>query len=228
MDRFVDRSDAGHQLAAKLALLPVFENAIVFGLPRGGVPVAYEVAVTLKLPLHVLVVRKLGVPFQPELAMGAIGEDDVVVLDDEVISTAHISPKEFAEVEARERIELGRRIKEFRGVDAPRSLVGRTAVVVDDGIATGSTSRAACRVVRARGASRVVLAVPVASAQTVENFRGEADEVVSLVVVEGSFSIGQWYKHFDQTPDEDVLECLNRASRRGRAFAETDDLDHPE
>jgi putative phosphoribosyl transferase len=228
MDRFVDRSDAGRQLAAKLSIVPVFENAIVFGLPRGGVPVAYEVAIALKLPLHVLVVRKVGVPFQPELAMGAIGEDNVVVVDDEVIATAHISPKEFAEVEARERVELGRRIKEFRGDQAPSSLVGRTAVIVDDGIATGSTSRAACRVVRARGASRVVLAVPVASARTVENFRGEADEVVSIVVVEGSYSVGQWYKHFDQTPDEEVVECLNRASRRGPAFAEADDLDYPE
>lgn len=228
MDRFVDRSDAGRQLATKLAILSDFDNAIVFGLPRGGMPVAYEVAVALKLPLDVLVVRKVGVPFQPEVAMGAIGEDGVVVVDDEVIAATHISQKEFAVVEARERTELARRIKKFRGVRAPRPLAGRTVVIVDDGIATGSTSRAACRVLRARGATRVVLAVPVTSARTVDDFRNEADEVVSLVVVENSFSVGQWYEHFEQTADEEVVECLSRASRRGPAFSEADELDHPE
>ena len=224
MDRFVGRCDAGRQLAAKLANRSDFKNAIVCGLPRGGVPVAYEVAVALKLPLDVLIVRKIGVPFQPELAMGAIGEDDVVVLDDEVIATAHISPKEFAEVEARERTEFERRVREFRGTRTPRSLVGGTVVIGDDGIATGSTSRAASQVVRARGATQVILAVPVTSARTVESFRGEVNEIVSLVVVEGSFSVGQWCENFDETPDEEVVECLRRASHRGPAFGAAD---HP-
>lgn len=217
MDRFADRSDAGRQLAAKLTAQPDLSNAVVFGLPRGGVPVAYEVAVTLKLPLDVVVVRKIGAPFQPEFALGAIGEDDVVVIDNEVLAATHVSPKDFAEVEARERTELGRRIAKFRGVRAPRSLVGRTVVIVDDGIATGSTARAACRVVRARGAARVVLAVPVTSARTAIALRDEADDVVSLVVVEGSFSVSQSYEHFDETPDEEVVACLRRANRRGRA-----------
>lgn len=218
MVRFIDRHDAGRQLAAKLAIRSDLEDTIVFGLPRGGLPVAYEVAVSLALPLDVLVVRKIGVPFQPEVAMGAVGEDDVVVIDEEVVASTHVSPQEFAEVEARERTELGRRVGVFRGGRTLKSLVGRSVVIVDDGIATGSTCRAACRVVRARGAIQVMLAVPVMSARTVETFRGEADEVISLVVVEGSFSVGQLYKHFEQTPDEEVVECLNRASRRGPAF----------
>ncbi|MHB8379846.1 MAG: phosphoribosyltransferase [Acidimicrobiales bacterium] len=194
-------------------------DAIVFGVPRGGVPVAYEVALSLTLPLDVLVVRKLGVPTQPELAMGALGEDGVVVVDDEVIVTTHVSPEEFAKVEARERIELGRRVRIFLGVRTSQSLDGRTVVIVDDGIATGSTCRTACRVVRARGADRVLLAVPVTSATTVENLRGEANDVISLVSVEGSFSVGQWYEHFEETPDEEVISCLRRARHRGPAFA---------
>jgi putative phosphoribosyl transferase len=223
LDRFLNRSDAGRQLAARLATLSDFSNAIVFGLPRGGVPVAYEVAVELNLPLDVIVVRKIGVPFQREVAMGAIGEDGVVVVEDEVIAATNISSKEFAIVEARERAELGRRIEKFRGNRPPRSLVGRTALIVDDGIATGATSRAACRVARARGAARVVLAVPVASARTAAEFRGEADEVVVLVAASGSFSVGQWYEEFDETPDSEVVECLRRASSRGFPFAEPGD-----
>lgn len=220
MERFLDRSDAGRQLAARLAASPNFSNAVVFGLPRGGVPVAYEVAVALNLPLDVLVVRKIGVPFQREVAMGAIGEDGVVVVEDEVIAATNVSSKEFADVETRERAELGRRIEKFRGKRPPRSLVGRTALIVDDGIATGATSRAACRVARARGAARVVMAAPVASARTVAELRGEADEVVVLVAARGSFSVGQWYEQFDETADAEVVECLRRASSRGSAFAE--------
>jgi len=219
MVRFIDRRDAGRQLAAALGIHSDLEDAIVFGLPRGGVPVAYEVAVSLTLPLDVLVVRKIGVPFQPELAMGAVGEDDVVVIDKEVLASTHVSPQEFAQVEARERTELARRVGAFRDGRAPKPLVGRTVVIVDDGMATGSTCRAACRVVRSRGAVRVILAVPVASARTVETFRGEADEVISLVMVEGAFSVGQSYQHFDETPDEEVVECLSRALQRGPSFA---------
>lgn len=214
MDRFVNRSDAGRQLAAKLATLPNLANAIVLGLPRGGVLVADEVAVALQLPLEVLVVRKLGVPAQRELAMGAIGEDGTVVVEDDVVAAMRVSPEEFAAVEGRERAELARRIEKYRGDRPATSLEGRVAVIVDDGIATGATARAACRIARARGAARVVLAAPVASTRTVDELRAEADEVVVLAAAEGSFSVGQWYEHFEETSDEEVMECLSRASRR--------------
>lgn len=214
MDRFVDRADAGRQLAARLSSLSTLANALVFGLPRGGVPVAYEVAVALQLPLDVLVVRKLGVPSQRELAMGAIGEDGVVVVEDDVVAALHVSPEEFASVEARERVELGRRIEKYRGVRPATPLTGRVAVIVDDGIATGATARAACRVARVRDAARVILAAPMASKRTVNELRREADEVVVLVTAEGSFSVGQWYEHFEETSDDVVIECLSRANRR--------------
>ena len=158
---FTDRVDAGRQLAARLIHLkdaPV----VVLGLPRGGVPVAAEVARSLGAPLDVIVVRKLGVPYQPELAMGAIGEDGVRILNPEIVSLSGITPARLAELEEREQAELQRRIRRYRG-DRPRvPLDGQVAVVVDDGIATGSTARAACQVARALGAGRVVLATPVA------------------------------------------------------------------
>jgi putative phosphoribosyl transferase len=218
MVHFKDRRDAGRQLAAKLQGRSDVEGAIVFGVPRGGVPVAYEVAVSLNLPLDVLIVRKIGVPSQPELAMGALGEEGVVVVDPEVMAMAHVSPAEFASVEVRERIELERRVALYRGSRTVRSLEGLTAVIVDDGVATGATSRAACRAARARGALHVVLAVPVASKRTAEGLRGDADEVISLVLAEGSFSVGQWYRNFGETRDDEVVNCLTEARQRGPAF----------
>lgn len=214
MDRFVDRADAGRQLAARLAALSNLSNSIVLGLPRGGVPVAYEVAVELRLPLEVLVVRKLGVPSQRELAMGAISEDGVVVVEDDVVAAMRVSAEEFAKVEARERIELHRRIERYRGDRLATALEGRDVVIVDDGIATGATSRAACRVARARGATQVILAAPMASAQTLLELRDEATEVIVLVEAEGSFSVGQWYEDFEETSDQEVIECLRRANSR--------------
>ena len=158
---FADRADAGRRLAARLQDLRD-KRVVVLGLPRGGVPVAFEVARALGAPLDVIVVRKLGVPFQPELAMGAIGEDGVRVINREVVRAAAVSAGELAAVEARERAELERRARRFRGGRPRQPLDGRVAVVVDDGIATGSTARAACQVARVQGAARVVLAVPVA------------------------------------------------------------------
>jgi putative phosphoribosyl transferase len=176
--------------------------------------VAYEVAVELRLPLEVLVVRKLGVPSQRELAMGAISEDGVVVVEDDVVAAMRVSAEEFAKVEARERIELHRRIERYRGDRLATALEGRDVVIVDDGIATGATSRAACRVARARGATQVILAAPMASAQTLLELRDEATEVIVLVEAEGSFSVGQWYEDFEETSDQEVIECLRRANSR--------------
>jgi putative phosphoribosyl transferase len=208
---FVDRMDAGRKLATKLLHLRG-EPVVVLGLARGGVPVAFEVATALGAPLDVIVVRKLGVPFQPELGMGAIGEDGARVINDEIVRLAGVSERQLAEVESRERAELERRALRFRG-DRPRvPLAGRTAVVVDDGIATGSTARAACRVARAHGAARVVLAVPVAPPGWTSRFSGDADELVCLATPEPFFAIGQFYVDFSQTSDEEVVTCLRRAS----------------
>jgi putative phosphoribosyl transferase len=209
---FADRVDAGRQLAVELRHLRG-EPVVVLGLPRGGVPVAYEVATALGAPLDVIVVRKLGVPFQPELAMGAIGEDGVRVVNDEVVDLVGVTEGQMAEVEGRERTELARRALRFRG-DRPRlPLEGRTALIVDDGIATGSTARAACQVVRSQGATRVVLAVPVAPSDWTERVGGAADEFVCLGTPEPFFAIGQFYVDFSQTSEDEVLDCLRRASR---------------
>jgi putative phosphoribosyl transferase len=210
---FADRSEAGRRLATRLQHLRG-EAVVVLGLPRGGVPVAYEVATALDAPLDVIVVRKLGVPFQPELGMGAIGEDGVRIVNNEVVSLAGVSDDEIATVEARERAELERRARRFRG-DRPRvALEGRTVVVVDDGIATGSTARAACQVARSQGAARVVLAVPVAPPGWRSRISGEADECICLDTPAAFFAIGQFYADFSQTPDDEVIDCLERAARR--------------
>jgi putative phosphoribosyl transferase len=213
---FADRVDAGRRLAARLLHLRS-EPVVVLGLPRGGVPVAAEVAAALDAPLDVIVVRKLGVPFQPELGMGAIGEDGARVINEEIVRMARVSEHQLAEVEARERAELERRARRFRG-DRPRvPLEGRVALVVDDGIATGSTARAACQVARAHGAARVVLAVPVAPADWTTRFVGYADELVCVDTPEPFFAIGQFYADFSQTPDDEVLACLQRARDRAPA-----------
>ena len=206
---FVDRIDAGRRLAERLGHLRE-ADPVVLGLPRGGVPVAYQVADALDAPLDVIVVRKLGVPFQPELGMGAIGEDGVRIVNPEVVRAARVTDDEIAAVERRERTELERRARRFRG-DRPRvPLEGRTAIVVDDGIATGSTARAACQVARAHGAARVVLAVPVAPPGWTDRLGADADELVCLETPEQFWAIGQWYDDFSQTSDGEVVECLER------------------
>ena len=183
------------------------------GLPRGGVPVAFEVARALDAPLDVIVVRKLGVPFQPELGMGAIGEDGIRIINDEIVGMARISESDLAAVEARERAELERRARRFRG-DRPRiPLTGRTAVIVDDGIATGSTARAACQVARAQGAARVVLAVPVAPVGWTARIGRDADECIALDTPEPFWAIGQFYADFSQTSDDEVVDCLDARRR---------------
>jgi putative phosphoribosyl transferase len=210
---FVDRTDAGRRLAG--ALDPLHgEHPVVLGLPRGGVPVAYEVAVALDAPLDVIIVRKLGVPFQPELGMGAIGEDGVRILNERIVHLAGVTIDELAEVERRERAELDRRAARFRTGRPRLALNGRTVVIVDDGVATGSTARAACRVARAQGATRVVLAVPVAPPTAISDFRPDADDVVCLELPWDFHGIGQFYADFSQTSDEEVIACLERAATR--------------
>jgi putative phosphoribosyl transferase len=208
---FLDRSDAGRRLANRTLHLRG-EDVVVLALPRGGVPVAAEVARALGAPLDVIVVRKLGVPVQPELGMGAIGEGDVRIINPEVVAITHVTDAEIAAVERRERAELDRRAQRFRG-DRPRTpLAGRTAVIIDDGIATGSTARAACQVARAQGAARVVLAVPVAPPSACTALAADADEVICLETPGHFLAIGEWYQDFSQTSDREVVSLLQRAA----------------
>ncbi len=213
---FSNRIDAGRRLAARLDHLRPLAPVIV-GLPRGGVPVAAVVADALDAQLDVIVVRKLGVPAQPELGMGAIGEGGVHVLDQEVITKARVTTGELAAVEARERIELDRRAERCRAGRDRIRLAGRVVVIVDDGIATGSTARAACDVARAEGAARIVLAVPVAPQDWERRLTGAADEFVCVAAPAEFFGVGQWYRDFSQTSDDEVVECLHRSVGARRA-----------
>ena len=221
MKLYDDRVDAGRQLARRLEYLSG-QDVVVLGLPRGGVPVAFEVAQALRAPLDVLVVRKLGVPFQPELAFGAIGEDGVRVLNDSVVRETHLDGDDMDAVERKQRIELRRRAERFRRGRDRISLTGRIAVIVDDGIATGATAKAACQVARAHGASRVVLAVPIGPDDIVVRFAGYADEVVCLETPAFFFAVGQGYRNFTQTSDDEVIALLDRARRN---FAEAAAID---
>ena len=208
--RFRDRSDAGRQLAERLG--PVGgPDVVVLGLPRGGVPVAAEVARALGAPLDVIVVRKVGVPGQRELAMGAIGEGGVRVVDERVVRLAHIAPAEFALAGRREQDELARCVQRFRGGRDAVPLAGRVALIVDDGIATGSTARAACAVARALGASRVVLAAPVCARESARNLAADVDQLVCLQSPRHFSAVGQFYDDFRATGDDEVLELLRRA-----------------
>jgi putative phosphoribosyl transferase len=215
---FADRVDAGRRLARQLMQLRG-EDVVVVGLPRGGVVVAAEVALTLGAPLDVIVVRKLGVPFQPEVAMGAIGEGGARVINGDVIRAAGIGPEELAGVEVRERAELRRRVERFRGEHDQVPLAGRVVIVVDDGVATGSTAHAACQVVRAQGAARVVLAVPVAPVGWRGRFAGVADELVCLATPRPFVGIGCFYRDFSETSDAEVVAALARARHAPSATA---------
>ena len=204
---FRDRVDAGRQLAGQLAHLRG-SGPVVLGLPRGGVVVAAEVAAHLGAPLDVIVVRKLGAPHAPEVAMGALGEGGVLVRNEDVVRRARVTPAEFAQVQAREQAALDARVSNLRGRRARISLSDRTVVVVDDGVATGATARAACLVARASGAARVVLAVPVVADDTLPALAAVADEVVSVEAPSDFGSVGQWYDDFRQVTDEEVAGLL--------------------
>src|SRR5437868_2807550 len=211
---FRDRRERGRRLAERLSGLRA-TSPLSLGLPRGGVPVAYEVAKALGAPLDILVVRKLGVPFQPELGMGAVGEDGVRVLNADVLRQAGVTEAQLAQVEARERAEVEERARRLRGGRPAIPLQGRTAVIVVDGRATGGTARAAVRVARERGSERVILAVPVAPPETVAALRRDADDVVAVETPEPFFAIGGWYSDFSPTSDDEVVELLVRAAAGG-------------
>ena len=224
---FINRADAGKYLAERLQAY-AGEDVVVLGLPRGGVPVAFEVARALGAPLDVIVVRKLGVPFQPEVAMGAIGEGGARTINDEIVRVAQVTPDQVAAVEAAERRELERRAQRFRSGRPRLDLAGRTALIVDDGIATGSTARAACHVARAQGATRVVLAVPVAPPGAAAQLDGDADDFVVLATPEPFAAVGQFYDDFSQVSDEEVLDLLARSANgadatSGHTMASGDD-----
>ena len=214
MYEFRDRVEAGRKLGLALAGLRG-KDVVVLGLPRGGVPVAAEVANALDAPLDVIVVRKLGVPFQPEVAMGAIGEGGARVLDRRVVSLARVTDDDLRTVEARERALLDSRLERYRRGRDPTDLRGRTAVIVDDGIATGSTARVACKVARQLGAARVVLAVPVAPERAMDSLP-EADQVLSLISPRDFEAVGYYYRDFSPTTDEEVVHLLDAAARRRR------------
>jgi putative phosphoribosyl transferase len=209
---FRDRVDAGRRLAARLAALRG-ENAVVLGVPRGGVPVAAEVAAALDAPLDVIIVRKLGVPFQPEVAMGAIGEGGAHVLDRDLIERVGITPDQIDTVERKERSTLEARVARFRSAFQRWDLTGRTAIIVDDGIATGATASAACLVARGLGATRVVVAAPVGGPDAVRRVQG-ADEVICLIQPTDFQAVGAYYHDFGQTSETEVVDLLDKARQR--------------
>jgi putative phosphoribosyl transferase len=218
---FKDRDEAGRCLAAKLEPFRG-DDLVVLGLPRGGVPVARRVAETLGAPLDVVIARKVGVPFQPEIGMGAIGEDGVGIVHDAIVRAGRVTGRELDHARLRERVEVDRRVRCYRADRTSLPLAGRTAIVVDDGIATGSTAWTACRVARARGAARVVLATPVAPVRTLTALHDVADAQACVVTVDAIGAVGQWYRDFRHVTDDEVLACLRptgRPQRNGGAWS---------
>jgi putative phosphoribosyl transferase len=213
--RFAHRREAGIVLATRLSAFAGRDDVVVLALPRGGVPVGYEVARALRAQLDVFVVRKLGLPGHAELAMGAIASGDVRVLNDEVLALYPVSPAAIDAVTRAERLELDRRERAYRDGRAPTPLEGRVVILVDDGLATGSTMRAAVLAVRRQHPSRVVVAVPVGAVETCHTLGTIADEVVCAFIPEPFRAVGQWYDDFSQTTDEEVREILATSAREG-------------
>lgn len=216
MDQFKNRREAGQRLALQLERYTGRTDLIVLALPRGGVPVAYEIAQSLRAPLDVLVVRKLGVPGHEELAMGAIAGGGIRVLHDAVIRAIGLPSAVVDQVTRDEERELLRREAAYRGSRPALPVEDRVVILVDDGLATGSTMRAAIAAIRQRRPARIIVAVPVAPPETCEELRDEADEVYCAVIPAVFFGVGQWYEDFSQTTDEEVrslLECRNEPSK---------------
>ncbi len=209
--KFRDRVEAGQSLAEQLTPYADRPDVIVLALPRGGVPVAYEIATRLHVPLDVFLVRKLGTPGQPELAMGAIATGGARVLNADVIRYLDVPPRVIEAVARDEQIELERRERVYRGNRPPPDLHNKIVILVDDGLATGSSMRAAVAAVRTHSPTRIVVAVPLAAPSTCEEFKNEVDEIICLRTPDPFSAVGLWYEDFSQTPDEDVRELLLRA-----------------
>jgi predicted phosphoribosyltransferase len=215
MIRFRNRSEAGRLLAEKLAAYANRPDVIVLALPRGGVPVAYEVARALEAPLDVFLVRKLGVPGHEEFAFGAIATGGVRVLNEDVVRALGIPPDMIEAIAAHEQQELERRERLYRGDRPAPDVRGRTVIVVDDGLATGATMLAAVKALRSRGAGRIVVAVPIASPETCDQLAEKVDDIVCAVTPEPFYGVGLWYEDFSQTTDDEVRELLTRGARVG-------------
>jgi predicted phosphoribosyltransferase len=216
-ERFRDRAEAGRLLADRLRHYAGRDDVIVLALPRGGVPVGYEVAKALGAPLDVFVVRKLGVPGYEELAMGAIASGGLIVLNPEALEALSISEADIHRAAAVELRELERREEVYRGGHDPPDVAGKTVILVDDGLATGATMRAAALAVRQLHPARVVVAVPVAAAETCDDFRDVVDEIVCSVTPRPFRAVGLWYEDFSQTSDDEVRELLLRLNKRTEA-----------
>jgi putative phosphoribosyl transferase len=212
LKRFRDRVEAGQLLAKKLVDYAHHPDAIVIGLPRGGVPVAAEVATALQVPLDICIVRKLGVPDRQELAMGAIGSGGVCWLNEDIIRDLRISRHQIDLVMARELRELERRDRAYRGDRPPLDVRDRVVILIDDGLATGATMRAAIRVLQQQQPAQLIVAVPIASLEVVRELEGEVNRVVYLLAPEPFYAIGYWYDNFDQTSDREVCELLDRVN----------------
>jgi putative phosphoribosyl transferase len=210
---FQDRMQAGSQLAAALARYDGDPNLLVLALPRGGVPVAFEVARALRAPLDLFLVRKLGVPGHEELAMGAVATGGVRVLNDEVVNALRIPDDAIDRAVADESRELERREAAYRGTRPAPSVEDRTVILVDDGLATGSTMRAAIQALRQQAPARIVVGVPLASPDVCEQFRAEVDDIVCVATPEPFYAVGYWYHDFSQTTDDEVRELLRRAEQ---------------
>lgn len=213
MRRFKNRKEAGQSLAEKLSAYANRDNVTVLALPRGGVPVAFEVSSALRAPLDVLIVRKLGVPGHEELAMGAIASGGVRVLNEGIVASLQIPSETVETVVAQEHRELARREKSYRGERPPLALQGRTVILIDDGVATGATMRAAVSALRKLSPARLVVAVPTAAKEAYAALQDQADEVIALATPEPYVSVGTWYQNFSQTSDEEVRQLLAASAK---------------
>lgn len=208
---FKDRKTAGQLLAQKLQKYASVSDLLILGLPRGGVVVAYEVAMALRAPLDVFLVRKLGVPYQPELAMGAIAEGGVLLVNEEVVNYLSISKDTIDEVVNVELEELHRREKMYRNNGSSPQIAGHQIIVVDDGLATGATMKAAVKAIKSRNPKKIIVAIPVGAPQTCREIQQEVDELVCLMSPEPFSAVGNWFDNFDQTTDQEVRELLEKA-----------------